>query len=108
LQPLITNIKQIGAIESEIILTRMKRRARNQQWESAVIVQALHLPKAFPELATFFIAMLDEIPASKRPVPLIPLLRNEPWAKELLSRWGQDDNSPQTVKKAINTTGRKN
>jgi predicted KAP-like P-loop ATPase len=107
LQPLITNIKQIGAIESEKILTRMKRRARNQQWESAVIVQALHLPKAFPELATSFIAMLDEIPAGKRPAPLIPQLRNEPWAKELLSRWEQDESSPATVKKAINTTRRK-
>lgn len=107
LQPLITNIKQIGAIESEKILTRMKRRARNQQWESAVIVQALHLPKAFPELATSFIAMLDEIPAGKRPAPLIPQLRNEPWAKELLARWEQDDSSPAPVKKAINTAGRK-
>ena len=107
LQPLITNIKQIGAIESEKILTRMKRRARNQQWESAVIVQALHLPKAFPELATSFIAMLDEIPAGKRPAPLIPQLRNEPWAKELLARWEQDENSPSPVKKAIKATGRK-
>ncbi len=107
LQPLITNIKQIGAIESEKILTRMKRRARNQQWESAVIVQALHLPKAFPELATSFIAMLDEIPAGKRPAPLIPQLRNETWAKELLARWEQDDSSPAPVKKAINTAGRK-
>lgn len=107
LQPLVANIKPIGAIESEKILTRMKRRARNQQWESAVIVQALHLPKAFPELATSFIAMLDEIPAGKRPVPLIPHLRNEPWAKELLSRWEQDESSPATVKRAINTAGRK-
>lgn len=107
LQPFITNIKQIGVIESEKILTRMKRRARNQQWESAVIIQALHLPKAFPELANSFIAMLDEIPAGKRPAPLIPQLRIEPWAKELLSRWEQDDSSPATVKKAINTAGRK-
>ena len=107
LQPLITNIKQIGAIESEKILTRMKRRARNQQWESAVIVQALHVPKAFPELATSFIAMLDEIPAGRRPQALVPLLRNEPWAMELLSRWGQDDNSPAPVKRAINSAGRK-
>ncbi len=107
LQPLIANIKHIGAIEAEKILTRMKRRARNQQWESAVIVQALHLPKAFPELATSFIAMLDEIPAGKRPAPLIPQLRIESWAEDLLSRWVQDDSSPATVKKAINTVGRK-
>ncbi len=107
LPPLITKIKQIGAIESEKILTRMKRRARNQQWESTVIIQALHLPKALPELATSFIAMLDEIPAGKRPAPLIPQLRNETWAKELLTRWEKDDSSPAPVKKAINKAGRK-
>ena len=104
LQFLVTDIKQIGVIESEKILTRMKRKARNQQWEFNTILQVLHLPKAFPELATSFIAMLDEIPASKRPAPLIPQLRTEPWAKELLSRWGQDEGSPVPVKKAINTS----
>ena len=105
--PLVDRIKLIDSVEADKILTRMKRRARNQQWESAVIVQALHLPKAFPELATSFIAMLEEIPANKRPAPLIPQLRNEPWAKELLSRWEQDESSPATVKRAINTIGRK-
>ena len=104
---LINNIKSIGLAEAEKILTRMKRRARNMQWELTSIAQTLHLPKAFPELATSFIAMLDEIPASKRPPALIPQLRNESWAKELMSRWEQDENSPATVKKAINTTGRK-
>lgn len=103
--PIIRKIQQIGPNESEKILARMKRRARNQQWESVVIIQALHLPKAFSELASSFISMLDEIPATKRPVALIPLLRNEPWAKELLSRWEQDSNSPTPVRNAI--AGRK-
>lgn len=107
LQPLIAKIKKIGTLESEKILTRMIRRARNQQWEFATLIQALHLPKALPELATSFIVMLDEIPANKRPVPLIPQLRYEPWAKDLLTRWEQDNSSPTPVKKAINTTGRK-
>ena len=107
IQILINNIKAVGLIEAEKILTRMKRRARNQQWDLSVITQTLHLPKAFPELATSYIAMLDEIPASKRPAPLIPQLRNEPWANELLSRWEQDENSPSPVKKAIRAKGRK-
>jgi predicted KAP-like P-loop ATPase len=106
LTPLIASIKQLGAIESEKILTRMKRRARNQQWESAAILQALHLPKAFPELATSFISMLDEIPAGKRPAPLIPHLRSEAWAQELLTRWVQDKSSPTLVKNAIDTARR--
>lgn len=107
IQILINNIKAVGLIEAEKILTRMKRRARNQQWDLSVITQTLHLPKAFPELATSYIAMLDEIPASKRPAPLIPQLRNEPWANELLSRWEQDENSPSPVKNAIKAKGRK-
>ena len=106
-KPLIDKIKLIGQPESEKILTRMKRRAKNQQWESAAIVQALHIPKAFPELATSFIKMLDGILPGKRPAPLIPHLQNEPWAKELLSRWEQDDSTPALVKKAINAARRK-
>lgn len=107
LLPLITNIRKVGVIESEKILIRMKRRAKNQQWKSIIIIQALHLPKAFPELAASFLAMLNEIPASKRHVSLIPHLQNETWAKELLDRWEQDGNSPQTVKNAINVERRK-
>lgn len=107
MQQLLPKIKQVGATEAEKILTRMKRRARNQQWEFTTIKQALHLPKAFPELAPSFIAMLNEISAKKRPTPLIPLLRNEPWAKELLERWEQDENSPKTVRNAIKSTGGK-
>jgi predicted KAP-like P-loop ATPase len=107
MQQLFPKIKQAGAIEAEKILTRLKRRARNQQWEFIVIKQALHLPKAFSELAPSFITMLNEIPVNKRPVPLIPLLRNEPWAKELLMRWEQDENSPKTVRNAIKSTGGK-
>lgn len=107
IQQLVKNIRPIGITEAEKILTRMKRRARNQQWESVVIIQALHIPKAFPELAASFIAMLDEIPAKKRPTPLIPLLRSEPWAKDILVRWEQDENSPAKIKNAIKPTGGK-
>lgn len=107
IQILINNIKAVGSVEAEKILTRMKRKARSMQWELSPLTQALHLPKAFPELATSYIAMLDEIPAAKRPQALVPLLRNEPWATELLSRWEQDDNSPTPVKRAINSSGRK-
>lgn len=107
LQKLLPNIKQVGLNEAEKILTRMKRRARSQQWEIAGVIQALHIPKAFPELATSFIAMLNDIPAKKRPVSLIPLIRSEPWAAEILTRWEQDENSPARVKKAIKSIGKK-
>lgn len=102
-QPLVVRLKKVGLSESEKILVRMKRRAKNSQWEPITIIQALHLPKAFPELAISFIAMLDEIPARKRPVSLIPLLWIESWTKDLLVRWEQDVDTPASVKKSINS-----
>ncbi|MCI5117913.1 MAG: NTPase KAP [Candidatus Electrothrix sp. LOE1_4_5] len=107
MQPLIAQIKPIGMLEAEKILTRLKRRARNQQWEHSVLLQALHLPKAYPKLATFYISMLDEIPAAKRPFSLIPQIRSEDWAQDLLTRWENDDSSPSSVKKAIIATRKK-
>lgn len=101
LPALLATIQNIGAHESEKILSRMKRRARSQQWEQKMLIQAIHLPKAFPELASTFVSMLNEVPAPKRPASLVPHLRNETWAVELLLNWENDNNSPQAVKNAI-------
>jgi hypothetical protein len=106
-QPLIEKIRQLGEFEAEKILTRMIRRIRKGQWEYTEIMQALHIPKSFPQLAKSYLAMLDEIPANKRPSPLIPQLRGEIWAQELLSRWKEDEKSPSNVIKAIKVTGSK-
>jgi len=109
LLPLVNQLKSVGEIEAEKIMTWMKRRARNHQWELSVLIQALHLPKAFPSLAQAYIQLLDNIPEKKRPVPIIPLIRNEAWSKDLLERWVKDSNSPIQVIKAITSTltGRK-
>jgi predicted KAP-like P-loop ATPase len=105
--PLVERLKSVGETEGERILSRIRRRARSNQWERATLIQALHVPKAFPNLGPAFVNLLNEIPASKRPAPLIPLIRAESWARELLEQWGADDNSPTTVKKAIAGLGRK-
>lgn len=99
--PLILQLKSVGETEGERILSRIRRRARSNQWDRATLIQALHVPKAFPNIGPAFINLLNEIPASKRPAPLIPLIRAEPWARELLERWSADDKSPQPVKNAI-------
>jgi len=104
---LISKIEQLGSIESEKILSRMKRKARKQQWEYEVLLQTLHIPKAFPDLGKAYVSMLDEIPASKRPTQLIPYIRNESWACDLLSRWKNDDNTPKKVVNAIKVSERK-
>ena len=98
---LVEQLKSLGETEAERIFTRIKRRARSSQWDRAVLMQALHIPKAFPNLASSFVNLLNEIPASKRSAPFVPLIRHETWAGEVLRRWGSDEQSPQTVKKAI-------
>lgn len=105
--PLIEQLRSLGEAEGEQILNRIRRRARSRQWERSILVQALHIPKAFPRLGLSFVSLLDEIPASKRLAPLIPMIRTEPWAAELLARWARDDQSPLPVKNAINGLGKK-
>lgn len=98
---LIPKLQKIDQNEADIILTRIKRIARNQQWELTVLKQALCIPIAHPGLAHSFISMLNEIPASARNAPLIPLLLEHDWAESLLTNWEQDEKTPQRVKKAI-------
>ena len=100
--PLVTQLQSLGEAEAGQILSRIRRRARSNQWNYATLIQALHIPKAFPTLGPAFVNLMNEIPASKRPAPLIPSIRAEPWAKEVLERWGVDEKSPLPVKKAIN------
>lgn len=104
---LVTQLTSLGETEGERILSRLKRRARSIQWERSILIQALHIPKAFPKLGPSFVNLLNEIPPSKRSAPIIPLIKNETWAKELLRRWAADEQSPQTVRKAITGLERK-
>jgi predicted KAP-like P-loop ATPase len=105
--PLVEQLKSLGETEADRILIRVRRRARANQWDRASLVQALHIPKALPSLGPAYVNLLNEIPAGKRPAPLIPLIRNEAWAQELLKRWGADEKSPTPVKNAITGLGRK-
>lgn len=99
---LVQKLKHIGELESERILSRLARRSRADQFDLLSIRRALHVPVAFPKLASLFIALLSEIPHDKRKAPLIPLIKEEPWAQDLLVEWGKDENSPTPVKNAIN------
>jgi len=107
MSPLVEQLKALGENEAERILSRLRRRARANQWDRVSLVQALHIPKAFPSLGPAYVNLLNEIPAAKRPAPLIPLIRAEAWAQELLQRWGDDEKSPKPVKNAITGLERK-
>ena len=104
--PLVDQLKLLGEVESERILHRIRRRARMTQWDRRSLIQALHIPKAFSNLGNVYINLLNEIPTEKRPATIIPLLRNEAWAQELLKRWSSDEQSPKVVKRALERTER--
>jgi len=107
MSPLVEQLKSLGEAEAEQILSRIMRRARSEQWERTLLIQALHVPKAFPNLGPAFVNFLNDMPASTRSAPLVPLIRDEGWAEEMLSRWADDKQSPETVKKAITGLKRK-
>ncbi len=103
MQPLVDQLKSLDEMDAERILTRIIRQARSDQWDRTRLIQAFHVPKAFPSLGATFVNFLNEIPADQRPAPLIPLIKDEAWAQEMLQQWGADQRSSQPVKKAIDS-----
>ena len=98
---LVDQLKDLGEAEAERILIRILRRARENQWDLAFLVQGLHVPTAFPALGPAYVRILNEIPPSNRSAPLIPHLKDQEWANDLLEKWSTDGQSPPQVKNAI-------
>ena len=98
---LVQQLQAAGESEAERILTRLMRRARADQWEIKALVRCLHVTKAFPHLGSLYVALLQEIPSAQRPAPLIPRIRDEAWAQDLLKTWAVDVTSPNAVKIAL-------
>ena len=105
--PLIEQLKSLGETEGERILNRIMRQARANQWGSDTLIQALHVTKAFSNLGPKFVSFLNEIPSNKRTPVIIPYIREEAWAKEMIQRWADDKLTPQTVRNAISGLERK-
>lgn len=107
LSPLVERLKRLDLDDAEKLLDKMINRCRAEQWTYSTLVQALHIPKAFEALSERYIGMLNSMPPNNRPAPLIPLLKSEPWATELLRQWGEDEKTPSPVKRAINPKGKR-
>jgi len=104
---IVDRIKEIGETEAEKILSRVGRIGNGSQWEIKTLFAALHITEAFPNLGSRLVNLLDTIPAKARNPAFIPLLREKPWAKDMLDRWSKDEQTPAQVKKAITATGGK-
>ena len=97
-QDLVKRIKNVGSKESELLLNRLVRIARSNQWSVNTLFAALHIIEAFPELGNTLAIALSEIPAKSRNAAMLPLIYSKEWAKPLMNQWSLDTESPQPVK----------
>lgn len=104
---LIPQIKALGDAEAERLLTRLVRRARSDQWSAAAITRCFHVTKAFENLGPQFAASLIEIPGPQRLASVVALVRDAPWAKDLMNEWAADAASPTPVKNLLKMKARK-
>ncbi len=103
IEPLVVEkLKELGRTESEQILARLTRKAREEQFSNKSILRAMNITQAHPELADSVVSLLSEIPPKARKASLIPRLKNEQWTDPILKAWSQDTESPKQVIKAIN------
>jgi predicted KAP-like P-loop ATPase len=107
LNDLVSKIKEIGETEAERLLVRLGRIGSGNQWEKKNLIATLHITEAYPNLGSRLVNILDAIPAKTRKAAFIPLLRDKPWASEMLTKWQSDPNTPQPVKNAIAPKGGK-
>lgn len=107
LNELVSKIKEIGETEAEKILVRLGRIGRSNQLDKKNLISMLHITEAYPNLGSKLVTILDTIPAIARKPAFIPFLLKKPWASEILLRWQNDPNTPESVKKAIVTKGGK-
>ncbi len=92
-------LRQVGEIEAEKILTKLKVKCRSEQWSFEYLKKCLFVVSEYESLSNELISILKEIPANVRPAPLVPLIVKYPWATETLESWKND---PDTNKPTIN------
>lgn len=101
LMDLIESIKSLGLKETEKVMKRVISLGRNEQWNVNITFAAMHITEAFPELGRNLVSALNEIPAKSRKAPVIPVIANKEWAKDMLKQWKDDLGTPSAVKRAI-------
>jgi len=100
-EQLVNSIKAIGEDEAEKVLGRLARSGRKNQWDTKMLVAALHVTEAYPNLGSVLVSHLNSIPAVARKNAFIPLLRDKIWAAAMLTAWADDSSTPDTTIKSI-------
>lgn len=67
---MVTKIQTLRQEEAEILMHRVFRFGHSDQWSNPSLGKALHIIKAYPNLANDFVTELSALPASARKAPM--------------------------------------
>lgn len=98
---MVTKIQTLRQEEAEILMHRVFRFGHSDQWSNPSLGKALHIIKAYPNLANDFVTELSALPASARKAPMANVLKEYDLANELLQQWKEDPDTPQPTKNVI-------
>lgn len=102
---LVEKVKGLSPREQELVLDRMLQRARQlteETWGTPAILHGcLLVLSANPSLAAGLVQFLKSLPTNKLSPSIVPLLKDKPWAKDVLQHWLSDSGVDETVRKAI-------
>ena len=100
---LIEKLSLLPNSECEVMMNRLLRDTKANQWKFEYLLRGLHIAKANASCSSLFVTALKEIPPATRinALSLIPLIRDEKWAEILLNEWDSDKDTPGPVRKAI-------
>lgn len=104
---LINQIQRLGEREAERLLYRIISTGRQNQWGADNISKSLHIIDAFPQLSQRLIPALQDLSVERIDIGIIPLLKREDWAKDLLDGWLKHNKTSQQVKNAISRKAEK-
>ncbi|MCJ2046371.1 P-loop NTPase fold protein [Methylobacterium sp. J-078] len=102
-EQLVTKLRGIPTRETTQIMERVLGKARQiQEWGTPPILHAvLTVAAVDPEHGLTFARFLREVPPAQLTPAIVPLLSDKAWARTVLSHWGEQDDTPVPVKRAI-------
>ncbi len=100
---LVTRLKSLGKRELSLLMERLLVRAKQiQEWGAVPILHAcLAVVAADESLGDTLGRFLAQVPPGQIKTPLIPLLKDKPWARDLFTSWLNAPAVAGPVKKAI-------
>lgn len=100
---LVPKLRQCQRQELNIMMDRLLIRAKQtQEWGAPpILFGCLTLIEAEPEFGRVLGSFLRDLPVQQIKASIVPLLRDKPWATEVLSHWKNQPNVDGTVKRAI-------